>query len=397
MAHGIALPRAQAPSIPVASTESKRIPWYVWCCVLATTSATIGGVWDISWHESIGRDSFWTPAHMLIYLCGILAGLGCGFLILSTTFDPSSPLRNASVRLWGFRGPLGAFIAAWGGIAMIVSAPFDNWWHNAYGLDVKVLSPPHVVLILGLLSIRFGTLILILAAMNRASGPLRRRLDWLFLYIGALLLGGMIGAFMEQNLRVFMHGARFYLIAAIVVPLVLAALARASSGRWPATLAAAILSLITCLFVWILPLVPAAPKLGPVFQNISHLVPPDFPKLYLVGAIAFDLVRRLASNKSWNDWKLASAGGIAFLAAFLAVQWPFADFLMSSASRNWFFATQNFPYMVPSSSEWVRNIFVPTESSAAQFALRMAFAFLAAILSARAGLAWGAWMRRVQR
>ena len=397
MAHGIALPRAQAPSIPIAADRSARVPWYVWCCVLATTFATIGGVWDISWHESIGRDSFWTPAHLLIYLCGVLAGLGCGYLILSTTFDPASPLRGPSVRLWGFRGPLGAFIAAWGGIAMIVSAPFDNWWHNAYGLDVKVLSPPHVVLILGLLSIRFGTLILILAAMNRATGPLRRRLDWLFLYIGALFLGGMIGAFMEQNLRVFMHGARFYLIAAIVVPLVLAAVARASSGRWAATLATAILSLVTCLFVWILPLVPAAPKLGPVYQNITHLVPPDFAKLFLFGALAFDLVRRLASRKSWSDWKLASLGGLAFLAAYIAVQWPFADFLMSPASRNWFFATQNFPYMVPSSSEWVRNIFVPTESSPAQFATRMAFAFLAAILSARAGLAWGAWMRRVQR
>ncbi len=28
---------------------------------------------------------------------------------------------------------------------MITSAPFDDWWHNAYGLDVKILSPPHVV------------------------------------------------------------------------------------------------------------------------------------------------------------------------------------------------------------------------------------------------------------
>src|SRR5579863_3656823 len=333
---------SQTISIPLptatvgAGRRGGKIPWHLWCCVVAMFSGAFGGVWDISWHESIGRDSFWTPAHMMIYLCGVLAGIACGYLILSTTFQKNSPLNDVSVSIWGFRGPLGAFICAWGGVAMITSAPFDNWWHNAYGLDVKILSPPHVVLVLGLLAIRFGTLILILAAMNRASGPLRRRLDWLFLYIGALFLGGMIGAFMEQNLRVFMHVARFYLIAAIFVPLVLAALARASSGAWPATLAAAILTLIGCLFVWILPLVPAAPKLGPVYQNLTHLVPPDFPKLYLFGAAAFDLVRRLAASKSWNDWKLASAGGVAFLAAFLAVQWPFADFLMSPASRNWF-------------------------------------------------------------
>src|SRR5581483_6854427 len=118
-----------------AATE--RVPWYVWCSVLAVTSAMIGGQWDISWHRSIGRDTFWTPAHIAIYLCGVLAGISCGYLIVATTFDKSSPLRETAVSMWGFRGPLGAFMAAWGGVAMLTSAPFDDWWHSAYGLDVK--------------------------------------------------------------------------------------------------------------------------------------------------------------------------------------------------------------------------------------------------------------------
>src|ERR1700739_2950121 len=117
-------------------------PWYVWLAVLSVTSAMVGVHWDISWHRSIGRDAFLTPAHVAIYLCGVLSGISCGYLILSTTFG-SSALRSASVNIWGFRGPLGAFIAAWGGFAMITSAPFDNWWHSAYGLDVNILSPPH--------------------------------------------------------------------------------------------------------------------------------------------------------------------------------------------------------------------------------------------------------------
>ena len=86
---------------------------------------------------------------MMIYLCGVLAGIACGYLILSTTFQSHSPLRDVSVSMWGFRGPLGAFICAWGGVAMITSAPFDNWWHDAYGLDVKILSPPHMLLVAG--------------------------------------------------------------------------------------------------------------------------------------------------------------------------------------------------------------------------------------------------------
>src|SRR5262249_29433180 len=151
-------------------------------------SAMAGTHWDIAWHRSIGRDTFWTPAHVAIYLGGVLAGLSCGYLILSTTFSAAKASREAAVRIWSLRGPLGAFICAWGGVAMITSAPFDNWWHNAYGLDVKVLSPPHVVLITGILAIQFGALILILGRMNRAEGSARRRLNWIFLYVASMIL-----------------------------------------------------------------------------------------------------------------------------------------------------------------------------------------------------------------
>ena len=42
------------------------------------------------------------------------------------------------MRIFGLRAPLGAFMCGWGALAMLTSAPFDNWWHEAYGLDVKV-------------------------------------------------------------------------------------------------------------------------------------------------------------------------------------------------------------------------------------------------------------------
>ena len=60
-------------SVPHADRSA--IPWYLWSSALAVTSAYIGGYWDISWHRSIGRDSFWSPPHMAIYACGLLAGL----------------------------------------------------------------------------------------------------------------------------------------------------------------------------------------------------------------------------------------------------------------------------------------------------------------------------------
>src|SRR4026207_1812012 len=47
-----------------------RVPWYLWCSALAVTSAYVGGYWDISWHRSIGRGSFWGPPPMASYARG---------------------------------------------------------------------------------------------------------------------------------------------------------------------------------------------------------------------------------------------------------------------------------------------------------------------------------------
>ena len=101
-------------------------------------------------------------------LSGVLVGIACGSMILGSTFGGESASLGTSVKIWGFRGPLGAFIAVWGCIAMLTSAPFDNWWHNAYGLDVKIVSPPHVLLSLGSFAIKVGILALIAGLLNRA-------------------------------------------------------------------------------------------------------------------------------------------------------------------------------------------------------------------------------------
>src|SRR6059058_4581289 len=172
-----------APGAPGANAGPVGpVPRHVWLILLAATSAIVGVIWDISWHRSIGRDTFWTPAHLAIYLGGILAGGSCGWLVLRTTLAGTPEERAAAVGFWGFRGPLGAWVAIWGAIAMITSAPFDNWWHNAYGLDVKVLSPPHVILALGFTGIQLGALLIVAALQNRAGSAARRGYGLLLAY-----------------------------------------------------------------------------------------------------------------------------------------------------------------------------------------------------------------------
>ncbi|SRR5579871_204174 len=377
-----------------AIEREETIPWYLWAGLIATTSAVLGGQWDISWHRSIGRDTFWTPAHMAIYLCGVIAGFGGGAVTLLRTFGPRDAQRESTVGLWGFRAPLGIFLCIWGAVAMLTSAPFDNWWHNAYGLDVKILSPPHMVLALGLQTIQFGVLIMILGEMNRASGPKRQVLEWMYLYGAAMMFLALMTVMMENDHRSQMHQSLFYRVLTPAALLVLTGIARACGNKWSATIVAGIYSVVMIALVVILPLFGAEPKLGPVYQQINYFMPPDFPLLFIVPAILLDVM--LKRFERMNKWLLALAVSVAFLAVFFAVQWPFADFLMSPAARNWFFGTKYVPYYLPPDFTMSRNEFFPPDAPA-QFAIGMATALGISFICARASLGWGDWMRRIQR
>jgi hypothetical protein len=373
--------------------NSVPIPWHLWCSVIAVTSAVVGGYWDISWHRSIGRDTFWTPAHIAIYLCGVLAGISCAYLILSITFRGVPSARESSVKIWGLRGPLGAFISAWGGIAMLTSAPFDNWWHNAYGLDVEIVSPPHVLLIAGIMAVQVGALILTLGHMNRAQGTSAARLNWLFLYVAAMILLLVQLLIMEYTWRGLLHSARAYRVISIAIPVVLVGAVKASRQRWSATTVIAIYTLFLLGQLWILPLFPAEPKLGPVYQKVTHFIPWDFPLLLMVPAVALDLMW-IKSGK-WNPWLQSTFLGSLFLFTLISVQWPFAEFLMSAATRNWFFGTHYLEYNFHPS--WNPYQFFTIEKSQTEFWAGMAIALTCAIFSTRLGLGWGNWMRRIRR
>ncbi len=376
-------------------------PWYVWLGAFAVTSASIGGAWDVAWHRSIGRDTFWTPAHMAIQACGVIAAFICGYLILVDTFGKSEKLKAASVNVLGFRAPLGAFIAAWGGIAMITSAPFDNWWHSAYGLDVKIVSPPHTLLILGMRAVAVGILFLILAAMNRASSDetfsgqqTYKQLQRLFLYVGGLIVSGQMFFLIEYTWDVQLHSVIAYIAMGIAVPLVLAMLSQASRYKWAATTAAAVYMIFAISEILIFPLFPAQPKLGPVFNPITHLVPAKFPILIIVPALALDLLWQ--KTKSWKPWKIALASGFLFIAVLIIVEWPFANFLLSKASENRFFGTIYFDYNSrPDGYDRLRRFFEPDSGVTLYWGLLRAAIY--GSISTWIGLSFGRWMRGVQR
>src|SRR5580700_6143271 len=392
--HPIARPPMAALVGTGDSAQVRSVPWTIWCMVAGVVCGMIGGPWDISWHMSVGRDTFWTPAHIMIQMTGVLVGIACAYMILTATFGRDPMTQNASVKIWGFRGPLGAFIAVWGCLAMLTSAPFDNWWHNAYGLDVKIVSPPHTLLSLGSLGIKIGLMALMAGLMSRVSHGVRRTLGVLLLFIGAGCVAQMGTILTVSTWPTEMHNAACYLAVAIVIPAVLIAPAWGSQWRWGCTAVAGIYTIILLAFEWILPLFPAEPKLGPVYQHVTHLVPLRFPLLLIVPAMVLDLLWQKTGE--WGRWKLAAVTGPVFVLSFLVVQWPFADFLMTPAARNWIFGMGYFAYFDPATILYDPYQFNASEPRAV-FVRLMVMALVFSVITARLGFAWGDWMRRMKR
>jgi hypothetical protein len=391
---------ASVSSATKVGARAAAVPWYIWVGVVAVTSASVGAAWDVSWHRSIGRDSFWTPAHMAIQACGVLAAIVGIWLVARATLGSDQKLRSSSVNIFGLRAPLGVFVVGWGGVAMITSAPFDNWWHNAYGLDVKIISPPHTLLILGMRAVAIGMLLLILATMNRAaeaadpSAAGYSTLQKLFLYLGGLMIGGQMFFLQEYTWDVVLHRMAGYIAMAIALPILFAALSQASRYKWAATTTASIYMLFIIAEILILPLFPAQPKLGPVFYPVTHLVPAKFPVLLFVPALALDLFWQRA--RSWKMWQVAAISGVIFVATLFVVEWEFARFLLSTWSRNRFFGTIYFDYATPANSyDRLYRFFQPEAGVAIVKGLLIATA--CAVASTWAGLGLGRWARGVQR
>jgi hypothetical protein len=389
-------------SAPVArpTASATRVHWSVYAVLFASTSVLVGVLWDISWHQTIGRDTFWTPAHLAIYLGGIVAGLTCGWMALRVTFAGTPAERATMVRFWGFDAPFGAWVCIWGTSAMLTSAPFDDWWHNTYGLDVKILSPPHAVLAAGIGAIQIGAMLMALAWQNR-SETREPRLHLLFIYGAGLLLLNVATLSTEYLQRWDMHRSLFYQVACGVFPLVLVSAARASAARWPATLIAAVYMGLTYAMLWILPWFEGRPLLGPIYVQLDRFLPPDPPLMLIVPAFAIDVVMHRFRNERSpselsgraSDWLLAALIAVVFFVVFLAVQWPFANFIMSSWSHNWVFGTHRMAYMVspPAQARW--TTFNPPDDLLSGLPIALALAFI----SARLGLWRGKWMAQVQR
>jgi hypothetical protein len=292
---------------------------------------------------------------------------------------------------------LGAGVTIWGALAMLTSAPFDNWWHDAYGLDVEILSPPHSVLAAGMYFHVVGGLLLVLSLQNCSAEAQQTLGRGLFAFAGGILV--CLAAIMvtEKSLPNQQHTGGFYQISCGLYPFFLVALARASKLPWPATTIAGIYMGLIGAAVWILPLFPAQPMLAPIYNPVKHMVPPAFPLLLVVPALAMDLVFRwIGKGRGWRrDLLLVPWLATAFTGLFTLTQWHFSKHLISPAAENRFFNGSGFFTFADARSEWWHKFWrVDADPLNAKALL---IAWLLAVLASAAGLAVGNWMSTVRR
>ncbi|GAB3171443.1 hypothetical protein [Telluribacter humicola] len=394
---------------PVASDTTRRlgIPSYVYAVVFSSFCVMTGIIWDICWHQSIGRDGLFSPPHILVYVGAVVAGLFSGFQVLRTTFAGSETQKSQSVKIWGFfYSSLGAIFCIWGAIAMLTSAPFDDWWHNTYGLDVTILSPPHTVLALGIIGVQFGAMVTVLALRNQTKqythfttderAKRDTRIYWMFALSAGFLLSMWFTLLSEQMDKWNSHHSSYYQFACAAFPIFLLAFGRAIPNRWTITASTGVYTAMLCLTLWIIPLFPAEPKLGPILYHIDHYQGFAFPLLLIVPALAMDWL--LMRYTKMNDWLLTLVVGVVFFAVFLVVQWYFGAFQMESPyARNWFFGSHYWYFGNDPNWEY-RYKFGPWSLQSMPDLLQgLGIALVLSLISSRIGLAWGNWMNKIQR
>lgn len=253
--------------------------------VLAALAVPASLFWDFSWESTVGIDLVWAAPHVAVYLA-----MGLAALAALSMFN-----RTEGVALRRLHAPLGAWVVLWGALAFVTALLFDQWWLAGYGLAAGIWHPPQMLKTAAFFAVTAGA-----ALCGRESRTA-------FPVAGAAMLAmiaviSIVGSYPNRQ-----HSAPFFQIACATYPVVLVAFATAGRLGQSATLAALGYLLLAGGLVWLLPLVPATQQVAPIYNPRNHLMPPPFPLLLVVPALAIDALLRIfpARESRPHPWRQA--------------------------------------------------------------------------------------------
>jgi hypothetical protein len=110
--------------------------------------AAAGGSWDITNHLLNKPETFFAPPHAILYSGAASAVVGTVLVFFGSKSGGSTEGKKM---IWP------AKLVIIGVVMLISAAPLDFGWHSAFGLD-GLLSPPHFVLVSGMIIGSIGAL-----------------------------------------------------------------------------------------------------------------------------------------------------------------------------------------------------------------------------------------------
>ena len=138
-----------------SSLSSSTLLWIYFLVAIGVALQVGAANWDIIWHGVVNVESFFTPPHTVLYT-------GVGLSLIATTAGIIFSIRQKTSLKKPFsiyyKIPNPLKLIALGCLVEVFSGQFDNWWHANFGFD-GLLSPPHLMLISGMLLSILGALI----------------------------------------------------------------------------------------------------------------------------------------------------------------------------------------------------------------------------------------------
>jgi hypothetical protein len=275
------------------------LPVAIWLAVLAGCLALAGAMWDVAWHRTLGRDTFWSPPHLLLY-AGVSAGLLAALVGLAAGND------GAGRHLGRVPRPLGYALALVGNAGVVLTAPVDDLWHRLYGRDVDIWSAPHLLALVASALATIGWIAVVQPWLARAAGRERLVCRAVYTFFLALLLYTAWFGLNWYHMVVATRDTLTYpsLVGLLVLPTLVAA-SLADRRGWPATAAG-----LAFMALAALPVV--------VFGAVGW-VPPAWPPLLVGPAFALDALTRGARGRAVSAPLLLGLG-VAFAILFLTVE-----------------------------------------------------------------------------
>lgn len=153
----------RAPQRLVARFEGS-LAAYVGAAVLVV--GTLSTYWDVATHVDVGRERFLTPAHVGLYASVLVTAIAIALSGLADHFRAGDSFLSALRHPFTNLRP-GIGVAGAGMLTALVAAPFDSAWHEIYGIDVTIWSPPHLLGIFGVAAATLGLAALVAPAATR--------------------------------------------------------------------------------------------------------------------------------------------------------------------------------------------------------------------------------------